>query len=60
MFSLSNLISLVFHLFSQDSPYFEATQTPVPKLLTKVDNIKTGSAVSIPKRHRKVTFFTMN
>ncbi|BAT81831.1 synaptonemal complex protein 1-like isoform X1 [Vigna umbellata] len=36
-----------------DSPYFEATQTPVPKLLTKVDNIKTGSAVSIPKRHRK-------
>ncbi|KAL9277328.1 hypothetical protein ACSQ67_025124 [Phaseolus vulgaris] len=36
-----------------DSPYFEAAQTPVPKLLKKVDNIKTGSAVNIPKSHRK-------
>nr|KYP72566.1 Synaptonemal complex protein 1 [Cajanus cajan] len=38
-----------------DSPYFEATQTPVPKLLKKVENVKTGSAVGIPKHHRKVT-----
>jgi len=60
MFSPSHLIFLVFPLFSQDSPYFEAAQTPVPKLLKKVDNIKTGSAVNIPKSHRKVTFFTMN
>lgn len=38
-----------------DSPYFEATQTPVPKLLKKVENVKTGGAISIPKHHRKVT-----
>ncbi|MED6194995.1 hypothetical protein PIB30_033811 [Stylosanthes scabra] len=37
------------------SPYYEATQTPVPKLLKKVDNVKTGSALSIPKHYRKVT-----
>ncbi|KAK7321181.1 hypothetical protein VNO77_31545 [Canavalia gladiata] len=37
------------------SPYFEATETPVPKLLKKVNNVKTGSAMSIPKPHRKVT-----
>ncbi|KAG5129735.1 hypothetical protein JHK84_036132 [Glycine max] len=36
-----------------DSPYIEATQTPVPKLLKKMENVKTGSAVSIPKHHRK-------
>ncbi|KAG4382862.1 hypothetical protein GLYMA_14G173000v4 [Glycine max] len=39
----------------QDSPHIEATQRPVPKLLKKVENVKTGSAVSIPKHHRKVT-----
>ncbi|KAG4382861.1 hypothetical protein GLYMA_14G173000v4 [Glycine max] len=38
-----------------DSPHIEATQRPVPKLLKKVENVKTGSAVSIPKHHRKVT-----
>ncbi|XP_027368383.1 synaptonemal complex protein 1-like [Abrus precatorius] len=38
-----------------DSPYFEATQTPVPKLLKKMENVKTGSATSIPNHHRKVT-----
>ncbi|KAK7385308.1 hypothetical protein VNO78_31024 [Psophocarpus tetragonolobus] len=38
-----------------ESPYYEATQTPVPKLLKKVENVETGSAVSIPKHHRKVT-----
>ncbi|RDX77797.1 Synaptonemal complex protein 1, partial [Mucuna pruriens] len=38
-----------------ESPYFEATQTPVPKLLKKVENVKTGSAMNIPKHHRKVT-----
>ncbi|TKY56255.1 Synaptonemal complex protein 1 [Spatholobus suberectus] len=38
-----------------ESPYFEATQTPVPKLLKKVENVKTGSAMSIPQHHRKVT-----
>ncbi|KAL2975423.1 hypothetical protein AAZX31_14G160800 [Glycine max] len=37
----------------QDSPHIEATQRPVPKLLKKVENVKTGSAVSIPKHHRK-------
>ncbi|MED6187258.1 hypothetical protein PIB30_074726 [Stylosanthes scabra] len=37
------------------SPYYEATQTPVPKLMKKVENVKTGSALSIPKHHRKVT-----
>ncbi|KHN21841.1 Synaptonemal complex protein 2 [Glycine soja] len=36
-----------------DSPHIEATQRPVPKLLKKVENVKTGSAVSIPKHHRK-------
>ncbi|XP_061338516.1 synaptonemal complex protein 1-like [Gastrolobium bilobum] len=39
----------------KDSPYIEVTQTPVPKLLKKVENVKTGSAMSIPKHHRKVT-----
>ncbi|KAJ1381596.1 putative synaptonemal complex protein 2-like [Sesbania bispinosa] len=39
----------------RDSPYFETTETPVPKLLKKVENVKTGSAMSIPKHHRKVT-----
>ncbi|KAL2584690.1 hypothetical protein AAZV13_14G143400 [Glycine max] len=37
-----------------DSPHIEATQRPVPKLLKKVENVKTGSAVSIPKHHRKM------
>ncbi|KAL2317702.1 hypothetical protein Fmac_031578 [Flemingia macrophylla] len=42
------------NLHDLDSPYFEATQTPVPKLLKKVENVKTGSAVGgIPKHHRK-------
>ncbi|KAK7301212.1 hypothetical protein RJT34_12073 [Clitoria ternatea] len=38
-----------------DSHYLEVTQTPVPKLLEKVENMKTGSAISIPKHHKKVT-----
>ncbi|KAG4382863.1 hypothetical protein AAZX31_14G160800 [Glycine max] len=40
-------------LVRMDSPHIEATQRPVPKLLKKVENVKTGSAVSIPKHHRK-------
>ncbi|KAL1321235.1 hypothetical protein HN51_065966 [Arachis hypogaea] len=39
-----------------ESPYYDATQTtPVPKLLKTVENVKTGSALNIPKHHRKVT-----
>ncbi|KAF1889291.1 hypothetical protein Lal_00024614 [Lupinus albus] len=43
------------HQHVLDSPYYEATQTPVPKLLKKVENAKAGSAMSIPKHHKKVT-----
>ncbi|XP_027187484.1 synaptonemal complex protein 1-like isoform X2 [Cicer arietinum] len=38
-----------------ESPYFEATETPVPKLLKKVENVKAGNSGGIPKHHRKVT-----
>ncbi|KAK7275766.1 hypothetical protein RIF29_16888 [Crotalaria pallida] len=43
------------HQHVTDSPYFEATQSPVPKLLKKVENVKPGSARSIPKHRKKVT-----
>ncbi|KAF3445822.1 hypothetical protein FNV43_RR10999 [Rhamnella rubrinervis] len=39
----------------KDSPFFKATQTPVSKLFKKVDSIKTGSVLSIPQHHKKVT-----
>ncbi|KAI4337699.1 hypothetical protein L6164_016083 [Bauhinia variegata] len=39
-----------------NSPSFlEVTQTPMSKLLKKVENVKTGSTMSVPKRHSKVT-----
>ncbi|PNX75578.1 synaptonemal complex protein 1-like, partial [Trifolium pratense] len=36
-----------------ESPYFEETEAPVPKLLKKVENVKAGNAGGIPKHHRK-------
>ncbi|KAH7524396.1 hypothetical protein FEM48_Zijuj06G0114800 [Ziziphus jujuba var. spinosa] len=39
----------------KDSPFNTATQTPVSQLLKKVDNVNTGSALNIPKHHKKVT-----
>ncbi|XP_057469246.1 synaptonemal complex protein 1-like isoform X2 [Actinidia eriantha] len=40
---------------AKDSPYTKATQTPVSNLLKKVENVNTGSVVSIPKHSKKVT-----
>ncbi|CAJ2663384.1 unnamed protein product [Trifolium pratense] len=38
-----------------ESPYFEETEAPVPKLLKKVENVvKAGNSGGIPKHHRKV------
>lgn len=52
------LLSFICHSISyQDSPINTATQTPVSQLLKKVDNIKTGSVLSIPKHHKKVSNF---
>ncbi|PON61551.1 Synaptonemal complex protein [Parasponia andersonii] len=39
----------------KDSSFLRATQTPVSKLLKKVENVGTGSVLSIPKHHKKVT-----
>ncbi|XVF36717.1 hypothetical protein REPUB_Repub19eG0082100 [Reevesia pubescens] len=39
----------------KESPFAGATQTPVSKLLKKVENANTGSVMSIPKHHKKVT-----
>ncbi|XP_070670848.1 synaptonemal complex protein 1-like isoform X2 [Malus domestica] len=39
----------------KESPLLEVTQTPVSKLLKKVENINTGSVMSIPQNHKKVT-----
>ncbi|KAL4604126.1 hypothetical protein ACB092_10G170500 [Castanea dentata] len=39
----------------KESPLVGATQTPVSKLLKKVENVNTGSVMSIPKHHKKVT-----
>ncbi|XP_022773149.1 synaptonemal complex protein 1-like isoform X2 [Durio zibethinus] len=39
----------------KESPSPGATQTPVSKLLKKVENANTGSVMSIPKHHKKVT-----
>ena len=47
------LIALFFP--SQDSPFLRATQTPVSKLLKKVENANTGSVLSIPKHHKKAS-----
>ncbi|KAJ7959010.1 synaptonemal complex protein 1-like [Quillaja saponaria] len=38
-----------------DSPLLEVTQTPVSRMLKKVQNVNTGSVMSIPKHHKKVT-----
>ncbi|KAK8692310.1 hypothetical protein V6N13_075778 [Hibiscus sabdariffa] len=39
----------------KESPFPGVTQTPVSKLLKKVENTNTGSVMSIPKHHKKVT-----
>ncbi|MBA0691862.1 hypothetical protein Goari_009465 [Gossypium aridum] len=39
----------------KESPFPGVTQTPVSKLLKKVENTNTGSVRSIPKHHKKVT-----
>uniref|UniRef100_A0A803NMB9 Synaptonemal complex protein 1 n=1 Tax=Cannabis sativa TaxID=3483 RepID=A0A803NMB9_CANSA len=39
----------------KDSSYLRATQTPVSKMLKKVENPTAGSVLSIPKHHKKVT-----
>ncbi|KAB1204072.1 Synaptonemal complex protein 1 [Morella rubra] len=39
----------------KSSHFPEATQTPVSKLLKKVEDVNTGSVMSIPKHHKKVT-----
>ncbi|XP_039049893.1 synaptonemal complex protein 1-like [Hibiscus syriacus] len=39
----------------KQSPFAGVTQTPVSKLLKKVENTNTGSVMSIPKHHKKVT-----
>ncbi|GKV09331.1 hypothetical protein SLEP1_g20849 [Rubroshorea leprosula] len=38
-----------------ESPFQGVTQRPVSKLLKKVQNAKTGSIMSTPKHHKKVT-----
>ena len=40
----------------KESPLLGATQTPVSKLLKKVENVNTGSVMSIPKHHKKVSY----
>ncbi|KAE8056901.1 hypothetical protein FH972_013633 [Carpinus fangiana] len=39
----------------KDSPFLGAAQTPVSKLLKKVENSNTGDVRSTPKHHKKVT-----
>ncbi|KAE8715417.1 Synaptonemal complex protein 1 [Hibiscus syriacus] len=39
----------------KQSPFAGVTQTPVSKLLKKVENTNTGSVMSIPRHHKKVT-----
>ncbi|KAL4332518.1 hypothetical protein GQ457_07G023580 [Hibiscus cannabinus] len=39
----------------KESPFAGVTQTPVSKLFKKVENTNTGSIMSIPKHHKKVT-----
>ncbi|GLU16191.1 hypothetical protein SLE2022_326360 [Rubroshorea leprosula] len=39
----------------KESPFQGVTQRPVSKLLKKVQNAKTGSIMSTPKHHKKVT-----
>ncbi|XVF39511.1 hypothetical protein PTKIN_Ptkin01aG0040500 [Pterospermum kingtungense] len=39
----------------KESPFPGGTQTPVSKLLKEVGNANTGSVMSIPKHHKKVT-----
>lgn len=40
---------------AEESPYPQATQTPVSQLLKTVEDIHTGSVANIPKHHKKVT-----
>ena len=45
-------------LFSfQDSPFVKASQTPVSKLLKKVENAGAGSVLSIPKHRKKASTY---
>ncbi|KAM6543913.1 hypothetical protein CsatB_008360 [Cannabis sativa] len=39
----------------KDSSYLRATQTPVSKMLKKVENPTAGSVLSIPKHHKKAS-----
>ncbi|ESR47233.1 Synaptonemal complex protein 1 [Citrus sinensis] len=39
----------------KDPPFLNEAQTPVSQLLKKVENVNTGSMISIPKHHKKVT-----
>ncbi|WCJ44468.1 Myosin heavy chain-related protein [Euphorbia peplus] len=39
----------------KDLPFPRETQTPVSRILKKVDNANPGSVISIPKHHKKVT-----
>ncbi|CAH2067797.1 unnamed protein product [Thlaspi arvense] len=39
----------------QDSPFVKATETPVTKMLKKVENVNKRSLMSSPKHHSKVT-----
>ena len=47
---------LFFYFVYKESPLLGATQTPVSKLLKKVENVNTGSVMSIPKHHKKVSY----
>ncbi|XP_038897189.1 synaptonemal complex protein 1-like isoform X4 [Benincasa hispida] len=40
---------------AEESPYLQATQTPVSQLLKTVEDINAGSVANIPKHHKKVT-----
>ncbi|KAH9690744.1 Synaptonemal complex protein 1 [Citrus sinensis] len=37
----------------KDPPFLNEAQTPVSQLLKKVENVNTGSMISIPKHHKK-------
>lgn len=49
---------IVFLYCLQESPFPGVTQTPVSKLLKKVENANTGSVMSIPKHHKKVQYLS--
>ncbi|KFK34376.1 hypothetical protein AALP_AA5G137200 [Arabis alpina] len=43
------------HEDEQDSPFVKTTETPVTKMLKKVEKVNTRSLMSSPKHHSKVT-----